>query len=313
MEYLEFYEYQKEELDKLNSLSESERENMASNGFSNDYIQEESDTKYFAYNAFLEFQGNIEEYVIHKLKEYPIPIFKDLPTDEKDDEYWESYFYNDQRIEEEIYKIEKQLILIVKQIAKNPSTLLVEQKIKVLENMFKGNNKAIEASAEFILEHINNEYLLNIGHTDAWAILSKYKNDLLLKPESVNRRKKEANSPQWLKGSCEKLHNILSTLGIFKKEYLLNEFKNTFMGKPISKVKEIQFAGHIEGSTKVLFFELLVKEEIISKSNQEVLGKLIGKNSTFYKTTKSRLKLVKNISNGKDVTTAIYTALRTTT
>ena len=191
--------------------------------------------------------------------------------------------------------------------------MLVEQKVKVLEDLFEGNNKALEASIEFILLHMNNEHLLNIGHTDAWAALSKYKNDLLIKPESVKRRKKEAKSPKWQKGNYQKLHYLLSQLCIIKKEYSLEEFINTFSGRPISKVNEIQFESHIEGSTKVLFFETLMRKEMISISNQEVLSKLIGKNINFYKNTKSRINSVNNISNGEDLLTAIYTALNSTT
>ncbi|MDA9888129.1 hypothetical protein N9D52_03030 [Flavobacteriaceae bacterium] len=322
MEYLDSYKYYTEDIDKLNLLSENDLEVLAAE------IPNKSNrapkklygldkAKAEAFQIFLTFQGEIEEYVINKIKDSNYPLFEGIDLDEPPEGFWNKWYYNtyngiqERKIDDEIYQIEKHLILTLKQINKNPSVLLIEQKVKVLEELFKGNNKALEASIEFILQHMNNEFLLNIGHTDAWASLSKYRNDLLIKPESVKRRKKEAKTPKWLNGNYQKLHFLLSQLHIFKKEYSLEEFINTFSGKPISKVKEIQFESNIEGSTKVLFLETLIRKEMISISNQEVLSKLIGKNINFYKNTKSRLNNVKNISNGDMLVTAIYTALTT--
>jgi hypothetical protein len=246
--------------------------------------------------------GYLREYVEAKEKENKwFSKWKEHKQDENEDTYWEIE-WNNQIIENTgINWIVSELELIIKQVSKNPSKELIERKIKRLEAKFNDFHNGLIDCLKFIITHIENENLSDLGHTQAWIYLDEYLESLEEKDESIKRKSKISYAPKWIKGDIERLIKQMKVEGFISKDYNDESIKDCFSGKPIKDIKPIEFINGIPNSTKAQLMHHIDRANLIYKSTQEEKAYIIGINKNEYKNTIYRQKIVAKISHIEEV------------
>lgn len=257
-----------------------------------------------AYHNLL--KGHLREYVEAQEKNKWFSNWKEHKQNEDEDSYWDIEWSN-QLIEiKEIDIIVDELKLIIEQVTKNPSDELVERKVKRLKAKFNNYPNALKDCLKFIITHIEDVNLCNLGHTKAWIYLDEYLESLEEKDESIKRKSKILFAPKWVKGDIDRLIKQMKVEGFISKDYDEESFKECFSGRPIKEIKPIYFMNGITDASKIQLMHHIDTAKLIGKSTQEEKAYIIGENNNVYKNTLSRQKNVVKITHIEEIKRIVW-------
>ena len=221
-----------------------------------------------------------------------------LNKNEQNEELFWNYLDKDEQIvENKLIILIDELDHLISQIRKNSSENLISRKIKKLEEKYSANNELIRAIIEYLLIHIDNRYIEDLGHTEAWIYLDKYYEKF--RNTSVGNRNKLIYAPTWLKGDLSKFFDLLKYNKIIESKSSFEQFKLCFNGEILNDSIKIEFKKSVSIILRIVAMELLHEVSLINSTSQKSLAHITGIKEHSYKDNKSKTKAKRNSENRK--------------
>jgi len=221
-------------------------------------------------NGFWEYALDEDE------KQKPFGFFKEYIKKSTEDEQYQTDLYNENAYDKIVARLCNKFIKIANQIAKNPSKELIEQKVSKLGRELKDHPKAILTALQFLFTYIDEELLLDLGHTSAWIFLDKHIEEhskFVIDTREVL---------EWKKGDMRGFYDGLISIGILSIDTPFSSLQSVF--KKEIKQKAFVFAKQQGVKKPLLFaFELLQYKEITDLEVLSSFDSYIG----FYTTQKA--------------------------
>ena len=241
-----------------------------------------------------------------------------LNKNEQNEELFWNYLDKDEQIvENKLIILIDELDHLISQTRKNSSENLISRKIKKLEEKYSANNELIRAIIEYLLIHIDNRYIEDLGHTEAWIYLDKYYEKL--RNTSVGNRNKLIYAPTWLKGDLSKFFDLLKYNEIIESKSSFEQFKLCFNGEKLNNSIRIEFKESVSKILRIVAMEILLELGLINSTSQKSLAHITGIKENSYKDIKSKTKSKRKRENRKyiegitELKDCIYTVSSTAT
>ena len=244
-------------------------------------------------------------------------LFIEDKNEQNEELFWNYLDKDEQIVENKLIILIDELDHLISQIRKNSSENLISRKIKKLEEKYSANNELIRAIIEYLLIHIDNRYIEDLGHTEAWIYLDKYYEKL--RNTSVGNRNKLIYAPTWLKGDLSKFFDLLKYNEIIESKSSFEQFKLCFNGEKLNNSIRIEFKESVSKILRIVAMEILLELELINSTSQKSLAHITGIKENSYKDIKSKTKSKRKRENRKyiegitELKDCIYTVSSTAT